>query len=121
MLPGKAFTAIKLGPSCNKPFKDKLNDLDDTLEALEVHVGPLRDSFTAKTSKGVQHLEKQIESLEQFQQASKTAIDRMMEVLVDTNRTAKCKLTAVDDQDLFVDTVRDAREGHTNPTTQASS
>lgn len=80
-----------LGPLYGKSFKDKLSDIDGAVKALEAHISPIRDSYIAKTQRGIQHFEEQMESLEQLQQASKTAIDKMMEVLADTNRTAKCE------------------------------
>lgn len=54
---GKVFTAIKLGAFYNKSLKDKLKDLDETLQDLDAHVNPVRDGFTARTNKGVHHLE----------------------------------------------------------------
>lgn len=108
-VPGKVLTAIRLGPSYSKSFKDKLTDLDDTLKALEVHVSPIRDRLTVKTTQGVQHLEEQMENLEQLQKASKTAIERMMEVLADTNRTAKCKVTIAGAREQVANARRDAR------------
>lgn len=80
-----------LGPLYSKSFQDKLADLDNTVNALEAYVGPVRDSYIAKTQRGIEHFEAQIETLVQQQQASKTAFDKMMEVLADTNKTAKCK------------------------------
>jgi hypothetical protein len=117
---GKVLTAIKLGPVYNRSFKDKLNDLDDTLAALDAHVNPIRDGLTAKINKGVQHLEEQMENLEQLQQASKTAIEKMMEVLADTNRTVKCKLRVADSTNPLLTFIRDARKRRTNSAPQAS-
>lgn len=38
---GKVFTVIKLRPCYNKSLKDKLNNLDDTLQALDAHVSAI--------------------------------------------------------------------------------
>lgn len=93
---GKPISAIKLGPLYDKSFREKLNDIDNSWKALETHIAPVRDSYAATTKRSVQHLEEQMENLEQLQQASKTAIEKMMEVLADTNRTAKCEAFIAD-------------------------
>lgn len=88
---GKPWTAIRDGPIYNKSFNDKMDELNEALNLLESHVGTLRDSLICRTEAGVRNLEAQMDDLHHLQQASNTAIEKMKEVLADTNKTAKCK------------------------------
>lgn len=87
---GKPMRAIVLGSLYSKSFKDKMDDLDDAVNALESHVDSLRDNRSRRTGEGIVRLEAQVDHLEQLHQASKNAIEKMKEVLADTNKTAKC-------------------------------
>ena len=94
---GKPLPALFLGPLYNRTFKDKAQDLDEALSALERRVSTLRDRNIIRTRETVEDINEnlrlarvKIDGLSDIDQAKKDARDALAMILEEKTRTADC-------------------------------
>jgi chromosome segregation ATPase len=100
VLEGKQMKALLVGPLYNKPFKDKLVTLDETLRALQERVLTLRDRVVVQTGKGVERIETIVESVERSADEVKITTRSTLEQVqkLDTSqRDAKATIETIHD------------------------
>jgi hypothetical protein len=67
-----------------------MQDLDDALSLMQNRVGVLRDTTIKDTGAGVKNIQAQMDDLRGMNEEHRAKLDRLMNILADTNRHAKC-------------------------------